>query len=321
MNNATRPANVITLREALPIAEQAGYALGAFAPRSTAMIRPVLLAAEQARSPLIVQISANEFRRYNVTPKAFADEFYHQLATERISVPVVLHLDHTKDMATIQAAITAGFTSVMIDASELPLEQNIAQSRAVAAYAREHGVSVEAELGRIGTTDFVETDDDTELYTDPDEAAYFVAQTGVDALAVSVGTAHGVYAVRQPTIDYARLQAIRARTPVHLVLHGGSGVPSKMVMQAIQLPGGGVSKVNIATDLEVAALQALGRSERLTDAEMNALPDELREQARHAVAAVVTDKVQHFLGSAGKADDAAWARVVERRAQSAERRA
>lgn len=314
MKTTRRPANVLTLREALPIAERAGYALGAFAPRSTTMIRPVLLAAEQARAPLIVQISAGELRRYGVTPAAFADEFYHQLAAERISVPVVLHLDHTKDMATMQAAIAAGFTSVMIDASELPLEQNIAQSRAVASYAHERGVSVEAELGRIGTTDFVETDDDTELYTDPDEAASFVAQTGVDALAVSVGTAHGVYNVRQPTIDYARLQAIRARTAVQLVLHGGSGVPAAMVMQAIQLPGGGVSKVNIATDLEVAALAALNRKEHLTDAAMQSLTDVQRAQAQAAVAAVVAEKVRHFLGSAGRADDAAWARARERRA-------
>ncbi len=225
-------------------------------------------------------------------------------------MPVVLHLDHTKDMTTIAAAIDAGFTSIMIDASELPLEENIATSREAVTYAHEHGVSAEAELGRIGTTDFVETDDDTELYTDPDEAAYFVAQTGVDALAVSVGTAHGVYEVRQPTVDYERLQAIRARTPVHLVLHGGSGVPAEMVGNAIRLPNGGVSKVNIATDLEVAALQALGRSERLTNDEMNALPDDQRAKAQAAVFATVLDKMTHFLGSAGKADDAAWAQVT-----------
>lgn len=310
MATGERPAHVLTLREALPIAERGGYALGSFSPRCTAMIRPVLQAAQQARSPLIVQISSNEFRRYGVTPEAFAAEFYRQLANESISVPVVLHLDHTKDMDTIAAAIAAGFTSVMIDASELPLEENIARSREAAAYAHAHGVSVEAELGRIGTTDFVETDDDTELYTDPDEAAYFVAQTGVDALAVSVGTAHGVYEVRQPTVDYARLQAIRARTPVHLVLHGGSGVPAEMVANAIRLPNGGVSKVNIATDLEVAALQALGRSARLTNDEMNALPDDQLARARAAVFDTVLDKMTHFLGSAGKADDAAWAQVT-----------
>ncbi len=304
-----RPANVLTLREALPVAEAAGYALGSFSPRYLAMLRPTLAAAEAARSPLIAQIAGTEFRHYGVTPAAFAEEFYRQLAALGITVPVVLHLDHTKDLATIEAAIAAGFTSVMIDASALPLAENIAQTRAVVALARRHGVSVEAELGRIGSTDTIESGesgDDTELYTDPEEARRFVAETGVDALAVSVGTAHGVYLVKEPTIDFARLAAIRALTPVHLVLHGGSGVPAAMVAGAIALPGGGVSKVNIATDLEQAALAALGRTERLTSATMSALPAAEIARAQAAVAAVVDDKLRNFLGSAGQADAAAW---------------
>jgi fructose-bisphosphate aldolase class II len=301
MSNAERPANLVTLREVLPGAERGGYALGAFSPRYTAMIRPVLSAAERARSPLIVQISANEFRRYGVTPAEFAAQFLEQFQALQVSVPTVLHLDHTKDLETIVAAIDAGFTSVMIDASELPLAENIARSREAAEYAHGRGVSVEAELGRIGTTDHIETDDDVELYTDPNEAATFVRETGVDALAVSVGTAHGVYLVRQPRVDIARLAAIRARTTAHLVLHGGSGVPSAMVAQAIGLAGGGVSKVNIATDLEQAALAALGRSERLTNTEMSALPAELLARAGEAVAACVHDKIHNYLGSAGRA--------------------
>jgi ketose-bisphosphate aldolase len=307
MSPSERPANLLTLREALPKAEQGGYALGSFSPRYTAMIQPVLQAAERARSPLIVQISSNEFRRYEVTPNAFAAEFFEQLHALQLSVPVVLHLDHTKDLATIIAALDAGFTSVMIDASEAPLAENIARSREVAVYAHARGASVEAELGRIGTTDRIETDDDVELYTDPDEAAAFVFATGIDALAVSVGTAHGVYNVRQPKVDIERLQAIRNRTAVHLVLHGGSGVPAKMITQAIRMPAGGVSKVNIATDLEQAALAALGRDERMTNAEMNMLPDELRARARDAVAACVHDKITNYLGSAGQADTEAWA--------------
>jgi ketose-bisphosphate aldolase len=305
-----RPANVLTLREALPIAERGGYALGSFSPRYTTMIRPVLLAAQRARSPLIVQISSNEFRRYGVTPDEFAAEFFEQLGALDARVPVVLHLDHTKDMDTIVAAIDAGFTSVMIDASELPFDENIARSREAAAYAHAHGASVEAELGRIGTTDLIETDEDVELYTDPDEAAAFVAASGVDALAVSVGTAHGVYLVRQPKVDFARLRAIRARTAVHLVLHGGSGVPAEMVGQAIRLEGGGVSKVNIATDLEQAALAALGGVERMSNAAMRALPEQQRELARAAVAECVVDKMEHYLGSAGKADDPAWREII-----------
>jgi fructose-bisphosphate aldolase class II len=128
-----------------------------------------------------------------------------------------------------------------------------------------------------------------------------VDETGVDALAVSVGTAHGVYLVRQPKVDYARLSAIRALTPVHLVLHGGSGVPAEMVSQAIRLPGGGVSKVNIATDLEIALLEGLGRTERMDNAECKALPPDELAKGRAAVEAAVIDKITHFVGSAGKA--------------------
>jgi fructose-bisphosphate aldolase class II len=293
--------NVLPLKPALEAAERGGYALGAFAPRYTSMIQPILRAGERTGSPLIVQISQKELVRYGITPEAFAEEFRSALEREQVTVPVVLHLDHTKDMQVIEDAIEAGFTSVMIDASELPLEENIATTRSVVEYAHARGVSVEAELGMIGTTDFVETDRDEELYTDPDEAERFVRETHVDALAVSVGTAHGVYKVRKPRVDYDRLRAIRARTPVHLVLHGGSGVPAEMIAEAMRLPGGGISKVNIATDLELATLGALGREERMTDAECRALPPDELERARAAVEQTVVDKIENFVRSGGRA--------------------
>ena len=290
-----------TLKEVLSAAELGGYAVGSFSPRTRAMIRPILCAGQAARSPLIVQISQRELNRYQLTPSRFAEEFFAQLEQQQVTVPVVLHLDHTKELPMIQDAIAAGFTSVMIDASEKPLEENISVSRQVVEYAHARGVSVEAELGRIGTTDFIETESDEELYTRPDEAERFVRETGVDALAVSVGTAHGVYTVRQPKIDIPRLRAIRALTPVHLVLHGGSGVPAEMMQAAIRLEGGGVSKVNIATDLELAALGALGRYGYLTDLEMNALSPEEIALARAAVERTVTDKIDHFLRSRDRA--------------------
>ncbi len=305
MTAQTRPPNLLTLKQALQNAERIGCALGSFAPRYTPMIAPILRAGQRTGSPLIVQISQKELQRYGITPGEFAAEFQRQLHEQAITIPVVLHLDHTKVLTVIADAIAAGFTSVMIDASEMPLEENIKLSREAADYAHQHGVSVEAELGKIGTTDFVETDRDEELYTDPTEAERFVAETGIDALAVSVGTAHGVYRVRQPKIDYARLVAIRARTPVHLVLHGGSGVPPEMMQRAIRLPGGGVSKVNIATDLEIAALAALGRGEeeRMTNAECKALSPERLALAQAAVEAAVTDKITNFLQSNGRAAD------------------
>jgi ketose-bisphosphate aldolase len=296
----TRPANVHNLNPILEAAERDKYAVGSFSPRSTAMILPVLRAAQALRSPLIVQISQKELVRHQLTPKQFADTFYAEIQSHNITVPVALHLDHTRTFDVIQEAIAAGFTSVMMDASEKPYEENIAASRKVTEYAHPLGMSVEAELGRITTTDFVETDEDKELYTDPQEAGFFIRETGVDALAVSVGTAHGVYLVRQPKIDYERLRAIRSQTSAHLVLHGGSGVPPEMIAEAVRIPGGGVSKVNIATDLELAALLALHRDTHLTDAEMNALPPDQLARARDAVEQVVRDKMSHFLSSSGR---------------------
>lgn len=290
--------NVITLKKALEQAEEGKYAIGSFAPRYTDMIKPILRAGQKTQSPIIVQISQKELDRYGITPSEFGESFYQAMKDENITVPTILHLDHTKELSVIKEAIEAGFTSVMIDASEHPLEKNIAISAEAAEYAHSKGVSVEAELGMIGTTDFVETDTDEELYTNPDEALQFVNETKADALAVSVGTAHGVYKVKKPTVDLERLKAIRSLTPVHLVLHGGSGVPADMIKAAMKLPNGGVSKVNIATDLEVSLLEALGREERMTNQECQALSSADKQKAQNAVEQTVIDKIENFLDSA-----------------------
>jgi ketose-bisphosphate aldolase len=297
------PRNLLRLAPALTVAERNGHALGSFAPRYTRMIRAVVRAGQRTRSPLIVQISQREMVRYGIEAAEFADAFFAALTAEQVDVPVVLHLDHTFEMPVIAAAIDAGFTSVMMDQSTKPLDENIAISREAARYAHERGVSIEAELGRIGTTDHIETEHDDEFFTDPGEAGRFVAETHVDALAVSVGTAHGPYTTRQPRIDYPRLRAIRAQTAVHLVLHGGSGVPPQMIQDAVRMPGGGVSKVNIATDLEEALLGALGRTGRMTNAECNALSPVQARIAEEAVERTVTQKLGGFLGSGGRADD------------------
>ena len=269
----TKAPNLLTLQTMLARARAVGCAVGSFAPRYTPVIAPVLRAAQRAASPLIVQISQNEFGWYDVTAAEFAAVFFEQLRSQGISVPVTLHLDHTRDFAVIKDAIAAGFTSVMIDASDKPLEENI------------------------------ETEDDPELYTDPREARRFVDETGVDALAVSVGTVHGVYKVKQARIDFERLAAIRAETSVPLVLHGGSGVPPADIQRAIHLPGGGVTKINIATDLENAFLAALGREKRMLNAECVALaPDEIAP-GLDAVQQTVTDKIKTFLQSDGRAQD------------------
>lgn len=293
--------NVYPLKTLLEGAERGDYAVGSFSPRCTPMITPILLAGEALRSPLIVQISQREMMWAGLRPSVFAEAFYQQVQAVKPSVPVALHLDHTWEMHIIREAVESGFTSVMIDASSKELDENIAITREVVAYAHPHGVSVEAELGRIFSSDDAETESDEELYTNPEEAERFVRETGVDALAVSVGTAHGVYMVRQPKVDLERLQAIRKRTPVHLVLHGGSGVPEAMMQAAIHLPGGGVSKINIATDLEVALLGVLGLPKRIPNEELLTKYAPELPRGAEAVQAVVADKMVNFLGSAGKA--------------------
>ena len=294
-------ANVQNLTKLLEDATKNRYAVGSFSARHTKLIKPIIQAAINTNSPAIVQLSEKEVIRHKVGVKEFADEFYRVVKELDPKVPLALHLDHTKTLDVIREAMDAGFTSVMIDASEMDYADNVAVTKEVVAMAHPRNITVEAELGKIGTTDFVETDHDEELYTDPQEAKSFCEETNVDCLAVSVGTAHGVYTVRQPKVDYARLEEINKLTDTPLVLHGGSGVPSEMVTKAAQMPTGGVSKVNIATDLELAMLAVVGKEGHLTEAELNSYSDEMIEKSQEAVRLLVEDKIENYLGSANKA--------------------
>ncbi len=294
-------ANVQNLTKLLEDATKNRYAVGSFSARYTKLIKPIIQAAINTNSPAIVQLSEKEVIRHKVGVKEFADEFYRVVKELDPKVPLALHLDHTKTLDVIRKAMDAGFTSVMIDASEMDYADNVAVTKEVVAMAHPRNITVEAELGKIGTTDFVETDHDEELYTDPQEAKSFCEETNVDCLAVSVGTAHGVYTVRQPKVDYARLEEINKLTDTPLVLHGGSGVPSEMVTKAAQMPTGGVSKVNIATDLELAMLAVVGKEGHLTEAELNSYSDEMIEKSQEAVRLLVEDKIENYLGSANKA--------------------
>ena len=298
-----RPENLYTLKYMLEKAEEGGYAVGTFSPRCSQVVKPIIWAAQRTQSPIIVQINHVELDFYKMTMAQFAPDFWDMFAKEHLTVPVGLHLDHTLNMEYIKEAISYGFTSVMIDASAKPLAENIAITGAVVEYAHARGVSVEGELGKIGTADKVETQTDEELFTDPAEVEHFVKMTGVDALAVSVGTAHGVYTVHQPRVDVDRIKAIRARTNVHLVLHGGSGTPKELIYPAIHLKGGGISKINIATDLEVAFLKGLGVDKRLTYAALKAMPENELNTALQEVDLVVEDKIFNFLGSQKHAAD------------------
>jgi ketose-bisphosphate aldolase len=293
--------NLLDLKTFLQVAQRNQFAVGSFSPRATALIAPILRAAAALHSPVIIQVAQAELEWFSCSVAEFAGQFWKQYVALHPDVPVGLHLDHTQDWDTITAAIANGFTSVMIDASALPLEKNIAETRKVVEYAHVRHVSVEGELGRIGGGDSPESKADEVRYTDPREAARFVEETGVDALAISVGTAHGVYRTRQPHVDLERIRAIRALTPVPLVLHGGSGTPDEMIRNAIRLPEGGISKVNIATDLELALLAELGKSERLLNPALGALPYGDLERGRKAVERVVTEKITGFLGSQDQA--------------------
>ena len=292
----------LTLAEILPPAQRAGYGVAAFSARYRACIRPVVEAALEIRSPVIIEISQRELGWFALSPRDFRDELERTVTDLRADLPFALHLDHSWDLPVIQAAIDAGFTSVMIDASARPLEENIAATSEVVAIARAARVSVEAELGKLTTTDKLESENDEQMFTDPGEAGAFVTRSGCDALAVSVGTAHGVYPVANPTIDFDRLAEIRRQvgaTP--LVLHGGSGLPTGTVHRAMALPGGGISKMNIGTDLEQALLTALGGRERMTSAELDAIDPVELAPALAAVKRVARAKMVDFVRSAGRA--------------------
>lgn len=293
-------ANVQNLTNLLKDANKHGYAVGSFSARYTKLIAPIIKAAMATNSPAIVQLSEKEVIRHKVGVKEFADEFYRVVKELDPQIPLALHLDHTKTLDVIKEAVDAGFTSVMIDASEKEFADNVKVTKEVVAMAHPQNVTVEAELGKIGTTDFVETDTDEELYTNPEEAAEFCKETNVDCLAVSVGTAHGVYTVRQPKVDFERLENINKLTDTPLVLHGGSGVPSEMVVKAAQIPTGGVSKVNIATDLELAMLAVVGKEGHLTEEQLNAYDAETTVEFQNAVQALVEDKIKNYLLSANR---------------------
>lgn len=293
----------LTLPEFLPRAQAEGYAVAAFSARYRACIRPVVEACMETRSPFIIEISQRELGWFQLTPREFRHELERVVRELKVDLPFALHLDHTWELSVIKDAIDAGFTSVMIDASSRPFDENVVATTEVVAYAHARGVSVEAELGKLTTTDKLESENDEEMYTVPEEAAEFVRLTGCDALAVSVGTAHGVYMVQSPKIDFARLAEIRRQVGPQtiIVLHGGSGLPADTVHQAIALPGGGISKMNIATDLENAMLGAMGGLKRMTSAELDGLDPELRAKGLAAVKAEAKDKIINFVRSANRA--------------------
>ena len=237
---------LVTSKELLLKAQEGGYAVGAFNVENMEMVQAVLAAAEEFNSPVIMQTTPS-------TVKYAGLDYYLanvEAAAKRTKVPVVMHLDHGNSFELAMQAMHAGYTSVMIDASSKPFEENVALTREVCRIAHAVDVSVEAELGTIGTTaQSMTTTSSTEIhYTEPEEATRFVAETGVDTLAIAIGTCHGIYPKGMvPTLQIQRLKDIKKVVPIPLVLHGGSANKDEEIAEAARC---GINKINISSDIK-----------------------------------------------------------------------
>ena len=234
---------LINTKEMLIQARLHGYAIPAFNIHNLETIQTVIETANRLHSPVILAATPGTVK-YAGGENLIA---ITEAMAKKVSIPVAFHLDHHENVNEIKEMIELGCRSVMIYASKYPLEENIEIVRDVVNFAKKYGASVEAELGKLGgREDDLIVDEADAFFTDPKEAEIFVRETGVDSLAVAIGTAHGMYK-RTPKLDFNRLAKIKDRVEIPLVLHGASGVPSELVQQAIQL---GICKVNVATELK-----------------------------------------------------------------------
>ncbi len=302
-------------QQMLSQAAQGGWAVGAFNVNHLEVLQAVVQAAVEERAPVIVQTSqgALEYAGMRTLTAMIRAE------AEAASVPVTLHLDHGTNVSIVEEAIASGwYTSVMIDASLKPLDENVAITRAIVDRAHSHNIHVEAELGPIpGSEDKLDVSDREAFLTNPEMVARFVRETGCDALAVSVGTRHGMYKFEdRVALDLSRLEKIRRAAGVPLVLHGASAVPQALVEKAkrfgAKLEGArgvsdaqlskaiahGIAKVNIDSDLRLAFTAAVDEHMTLHPEEVD--PRRYLGAARDAVKTFVRQKI-HLLGSSGKA--------------------
>lgn len=241
---------IMSTREMLNFARIGKYAVPAFNVHNLETVQAVIEVANDLKSPVILAVTPE-------TVKYAGPEYLLSIvetASKKCDIPIALHLDHFKDVDSIKNLIDMGFKSIMIDASDKSFNENIAVVREVVNYAHKHNVTVEAELGRVGgREENITVNESEKMLTDPEEAEIFVSKTGVDSLAVAIGTAHGVYKV-EPKLDFNRLGRISERVKIPLVLHGASGVSNEDIKKAIQL---GICKINIATDLKISFTKAV----------------------------------------------------------------
>ncbi len=276
-----------TSKEVILAAREGHYAIPAFNAENLEMVQAIIEAAEEMKSPVLIQTTPSTVK-YLTLEMAYA---MVSTGAAGASVPVALHLDHCEKYDDVIRAMDVGYSSVMIDASKLPFEENIAVTKRVVEAARARGITVESELGTVGGKE--DGHSAGVQYTDPDEALDFATRTGIDLFAVAIGTAHGFYK-GEPKLNFDLLAKIREMVDVPLVLHGGSGIPDDMIRHTIEL---GISKVNFATELRAAATKAVRASlcdDKIID------PKKFMGPARDAVRALCIDKIK-LCGSNGKA--------------------
>ncbi len=283
---------LISLADGLKHARVHQYALGAFNVLDTHFLRALFAAAKQQRSPFIINIAEVHFKYLSLDTLVEAVKY----EAARHDIPVVLNLDHGLHFEAVVQALRLGFTSVMFDGSTLDYEENVRQTREVVKMCHAVGVSVEGELGAVGGDEggALYGHADEAFFTDPDKARDFVDRTGIDALAVAIGNAHGKYK-GEPKLDFTRLEAIRQQTSLPLVLHGGSGISDADFRRAISL---GIHKINFYTGMSQAALAAVDNSMAARDQIYDEFA-ELMLSIEQAIADIVAEQMRIF-GSEGK---------------------
>ncbi|MDR3313790.1 MAG: class II fructose-1,6-bisphosphate aldolase [Oscillospiraceae bacterium] len=309
---------LVTTQKMFADAYAGGYAIGAFNVNNMEIIQGIVQAAKALNAPLILQVSKGA--------RAYANHTYLvklvEAAIEVTGLPIALHLDHGPDFATCKSCIDGGFSSVMIDGSHLPYEENVAETKKVVAYAHDHGVVVEGELGQLaGVEDDVNVAAADASYTKPEQVQDFVTRTGVDSLAIAIGTSHGAFKFKpgqNPQLRFDILAEVAQRLPGYpIVLHGASSVPQEFVAQINQYGGAmddaigipeemlreaakmAVCKINIDSDLRLAMTAALRKY--LAENPGHFDPRQYLTPARSAIQAMVEHKITTVLGCAGKA--------------------
>ena len=277
---------LMNMKEILAVAKEHRFAIPAFNISSWAMFTGIMDLAEETDSPVILEIHPDEL---SYTGPDFVKGIRERAM--KSPVPVCIHLDHCSDFGKIIYAIQSGFTSVMFDGAHLPFEENIAGTKKVVEAAHPANVSVEAELGTIGSTNPADLEGGAAkiIYTDPDDAATFVKETGVDTLAVAIGTCHGLYpAGMKPELKLDILKAIEAKVDCPLVLHGGSNNPDKEIGESVTL---GINKINISSDIKVAYFEKM--REVLQDKGLRE-PNEIEPPCIEAMKVVAKHKLDLF---------------------------